>query len=342
MNLTNKLLNHLRLINLVILFLCVSACSHKSDPSALRVLVYDSFLGEGGIAETVKAQFEKQSSQKVHFITAGDAGQIVARLKLDEELQKKSYDVVVGLDSLNFVRVSEYFTEVSGDYLKEFFVDPRFLPIDYGEFAWIVDTKKLPKDKWPKRWSELIEREDLKKQLLLQDPRTSTPGLQFLMAVRFFVLGDPSFEQFWKKLRPLWLTLAPGWSSSYQLFLKQKGTLVWSYTTSQAYHESEGQNQYQAMVLGEGMPVQVEGAAVLKGLTPEKQKLAQDFLKILLSKEVQTKIPQTQWMFPVRAGVHVPDSFKKLPRSQRRFILKPQPNEIERTLQLWNRIVRDL
>src|SRR5206468_2130798 len=106
-----------------------------------------------------------------------------------------------------------------------------------------------------------------KRKLILEDPRTSTPGLDFVLYARA-ALGERARE-FWRGLRGQWLTLAPGWDAAYGLFLKEEAPLVWSYTTSQAYHEEHGDaagenRRYSAILFEEGQPIQVEGAALVK------------------------------------------------------------------------------
>ena len=104
-------------------------------------------------------------------------------------------------------------------------------PIDYGYFAVVYDTEKLKNP--PKSLKELVEGNPDEK-IVIQDPRTSTPGLGLLLWVKS-VYGDKAPEA-WAKLKAKVLTVTPGWSEAYGLFTKGEAPMVLSYTTSPAYH----------------------------------------------------------------------------------------------------------
>jgi len=118
--------------------------------------------------------------------------------------------------------------------------------------------------------------------------------------------------------------------------------MVWSYITSQAYHEEHGNSlNYQAVLFDEGQPFQIEGAAIVKGaLRSDSQiKLAHQFLEFLISPEVQVLIPRKVWMYPALSDVQVPDSFKRLPKPQKWISSHLKGKEIEATLKKWNEAV---
>jgi thiamine transport system substrate-binding protein len=132
-----------------------------------------------------------------------------------------------------------------------------------------------------------------KKKFILEDPRMSTPGLEFVLFTAE-VLGE-RFEAFWQMMSSQWLAMPEGWDAAYGLFLKGEAPLVWSYTTSQAYHEENGSHRYKAILFDEGQPVQIESAMLIKNsfASSEQKKLAMDFLEYLLSETVQSKIVKT-------------------------------------------------
>jgi hypothetical protein len=87
--------------------------------------------------------------------------------------------------------------------------------------------------------------EDPAQKIVLEDPRSSTPGLGFLLWMKS-IYGDKAGEA-WTKLKPRILTTAPGWSEAYALFTKGEAPMVLSYTTSPAYHIAEEKSsRYQA------------------------------------------------------------------------------------------------
>ena len=96
----------------------------------------------------------------------------------------------------------------------------------------------------PKSLDELVNG-DPSQKIVLEDPRSSTPGLGFLLWMKQ-VYGDKAADA-WKKLEPRILTVAPGWSEAYALFTKGEAPMVLSYTTSPAYHViAENTDRYKA------------------------------------------------------------------------------------------------
>jgi thiamine transport system substrate-binding protein len=197
----------------------------------------------------------------------------------------------------------------------------------------------------------------------LQDPRTSAPGLAFLLYTAAVYSEESTFKNFWDRFKTQWLTLPPSWSQAYGLFLKAEVPLVWSYTTSEAYHrekadkkgllpsESE-RNRYRALLFEEGQPLHIEGAFVVsRTLKKEEARLSplefralrnriQIFLDTLMSDEIQEAIPRTQWMFPARAGVRLPESFRQLPQPKKVVPLDYRRESLEKNLASWRKRVQ--
>jgi thiamine transport system substrate-binding protein len=85
----------------------------------------------------------------------------------------------------------------------------------------------------PASLKDLVEG-DADQKIVIQDPRTSTPGLGLLLWVKS-VYGDEAAAA-WEKLSGRVLTVTPGWSEAYGLFTSGEAPMVLSYTTSPAYH----------------------------------------------------------------------------------------------------------
>ena len=158
--------------------------------------------------------------------------------------------------------------------------DDTFVPFDYGYFAVVYDTEKLKNP--PKSLKELVEG-DPDEKIVIQDPRTSTPGLGLLLWVKS-VYGDKAPEA-WAKLKAAVLTVTPGWSEAYGLFTKGEAPMVLSYTTSPAYHMvAENTERYQAASFAEGHYLQIEVAGITT--TGAKNPLAAKFLAFMTGPEL--------------------------------------------------------
>ncbi|MGU3576950.1 thiamine ABC transporter substrate binding subunit [Brucellaceae bacterium C25G] len=288
----------MRLLSLLassaILMLSFAHTAHAKD--TLTVYTYDSFTSKWGPGPVVKANFEAICDCEVKFIAAADGVALLNRLKL--EGAKTEADIVLGLDNnlIADAHQSGLFAP-SGIDLEQVnvpggFQDDIFVPYDYSYFAFIYDSEKMSNP--PKSLHELIEG-DASQKIVLQDPRTSTPGLGMLLWMKA-VYGDEAADK-WEQLQKRILTVTPGWSEAYGLFTKGEAPMVLSYTTSPAYHViADKTNRYQALGFDEGHYLQVEVAGMTK--TGEKNPLAKQFLAFMIEPGFQDAIPETNWMFP--------------------------------------------
>ncbi|MDB5523464.1 MAG: Thiamine-binding periplasmic protein [Rhizobium sp.] len=270
----------------------------EAAEKTLTVYTYESFTSEWGPGPKVKAAFEKTCNCQVNYVALGDGVALLTRLKMEGGATKA--DIVLGLDN-NLIEeakatglLAEHGIDTSGVTVPGNFSDPYFVPYDYGHFAIVYDTQAVKNP--PSSLRELVDG-DPNEKLVIEDPRTSTPGLGMLLWVKS-VYGDKAPEA-WTKLRKRILTVTPGWSEAYGLFTKGEAQMVLSYTTSPAYHMiAEKVDRYQAAEFSEGHPIQIEVAAMTK---TENQDLARDFLKFMVSPAFQDIIPENNWMMPVAA-----------------------------------------
>jgi thiamine transport system substrate-binding protein len=180
-----------------------------------------------------------------------------------------------------------------------------FLPFDWGWFAFVYDRTRLSP---PPASFEALAESDL--TIIIQDPRSSTPGLGLLMWVEA-AYGDRAPE-IWAALAENIVTVTPGWSEAYGLFLEGEADMVLSYTTSPAYHLIiEGDDTKAAALFAEGHYLQVEVAGKLAAT--DQPVLADRFLAFIGTEAFQSLIPTTNWMYPaVTPASGLPEGFETL------------------------------
>lgn len=312
-------------------FAGLSAAAQAADKT-LTIYTYESFTSEWGPGPKVKAAFEKTCDCTVNFVSVADGVALLSRLKLEGSGTKA--DVVLGLDTnlITEAKATGLF-DVSGVDTSTLkvpggFKDDVFVPYDYGHFAVIYDTQTIKTP--PTSLKELVDGDPAQK-IVIEDPRTSTPGLGLLLWVKS-VYGDQAPEA-WAKLKKRVLTVTPGWSEAYGLFTKGEAPMVLSYTTSPAYHMvSENTDRYQAAAFSEGHYIQIEVAGLLKN-APDKA-LAQDFLKFMVTPGFQDTIPTNNWMMPVSTTSEpLPDAFGKLVNPSKTFLMSP--DEVAKNRKAW-------
>lgn len=265
-----------------------------ADLPVLHVLTYDSFVADWGPGPRIEAAFEAVCGCDLQFEAAGDGAAMLSRLML--EGARSDVDVVLGLDTNLTARAADSglfadsgLGEVNYD-LPVAWDDPVFVPYDWGYFAFVYDRTKVtdvPRD------FEALAASDLK--ILIEDPRSSTPGLGLLLWVKA-AYGDRA-KEVWEALADNIVTVTPGWSEAYELFLNGEADMVLSYTTSPAYHLiAENDDTKAAALFGEGHYVQIEVAA--KVASTDQDELADRFLAFIPTDPFQSAIPETNWMYP--------------------------------------------
>lgn len=288
----------------------------------LTIYTYDSFVADWGPGPKVKAAFEAECGCTARFVGIADGVAILNRLKLEGE--RAEADLVLGLDQ-NLIAEAEatglfepHGIDTSGLRLPIEWTEAVFVPYDYGHFAVVYDAEKIATP--PASLADLIAGDPAQK-IVLQDPRTSTPGLGFLLWMKA-VYGDEAGEA-WQRLAPRVLTVTPGWSESYGLFTKGEAPMVLSYTTSPAYHMIEEKTErYRAAAFAEGHYLQVEVAGLLAS-SPNKD-LARAFLAFMIGPGFQDIIPTTNWMFPAGTTSRpLPEAFGRLVSPEKTLMLDP-------------------
>ncbi len=298
----------------------------------LTIYTYESFVSEWGPGAKIKASFEKTCDCTVEWLGLGDGVAALNRLKLEGANTKA--DLVLGLDtSLTAEAVAtglfgKHNVDKSLAKTPDAWTDDYFMPYDYAHFAVIYDTEKMKVP--PKSLDELVNGDPTQK-IVLEDPRSSTPGLGFLLWMKS-VYGDKSADA-WKKLQPRVLTFTPGWSEAYGLFTKGEVPMVLSYTTSPAYHEvAEKTSRFQAATFSEGHYLQIEVAGLIEA-SPEKA-LAQKFLAFMMTPGFQDFIPTNNWMLPAgETKDALPDAFGKVVKPVKTLLFTP--DEVFKNRRAW-------
>ena len=298
-----------------------AAETQMAEKPVLDVLTYDSFVSEWGPGPAIETAFEAECACDLRFTPAGDGAALLARLQLEGD--KTTADIVLGLDTnlTASARATGFFAphgQTPALSLPVAFEDAEFLPFDWGWFAFVhAKTLQAPKD------FKALAASDLK--IVIQDPRSSTPGLGLLMWVKA-AYGEEA-STIWKDLADNIVTVTPGWSEAYGMFLEGEADLVLSYTTSPAYHLiAEQDDSKTAAVFTEGNYLQVEVLGKLK--STDQPDLADKFLSFMLSDAAQSVLPVTNWMYPaVTPATGLPKGFETLVQPSKSLLLSADEAE---------------
>jgi thiamine transport system substrate-binding protein len=309
--------------------ICVAATFTATVAAAqtptLNVLTYDSFTPEWGPGPAIEAAFEAVCDCDLVITGAGDGAALLSRVML--EGGRSDADIVLGLDTnlTAAARESGFFMPhgVDADLdLPVAWDDPDFLPFDWGYFAFVGNAGEPA----PTLFRELAE-SDI--QIVIQDPRSSTPGLGLLMWVKA-AYGDEA-GAIWEGLADNIVTVTPGWSEAYGLFTEGEADAVLSYTTSPAYHLiAEDDDSKVAWPFEEGHYLQVEVAGILANT--DQPELARQFMEFMVTDGFQSVIPTTNWMYPAAIpDGGLPDGFETLIAPETALLLSPEDAADART-----------
>ena len=309
----------MRTISTAVALFCAFAANADDKPE-LIVYTYDSFVSDWGPGPGVEAAFEEICNCDLKLIAVGDGAGILSRLKL--EGGRTDADIVLGLDTNLTADASASGLIEPHGITAEFDMplawdDADFLPYDWGYFAFVYDETKVVAA--PQSFEELIA-SDL--EIVIQDPRSSTPGLGLMMWVEAAYGADAA--RIWEGMAPNIVTVTKGWDEAYGMFLEGEADMVLSYTTSPSYHIiAEEDTTKKAAPFEEGHYMQVEVAGIVKGT--DQPDLAKSFMEFMISDGFQSIIPTTNWMYPVKLPADgLPDAFAKPIDDAKALLTSPQ------------------
>ena len=315
------------LIFFTTLFISFSIYAEK-----LTIYTYDSFVSEWGPGPIIEKIFEEKYNADVDFVAVDSAATLLNKVILEGDTSKA--DIVLGLDMnlFDLAEQSELFTTHNINDINNLINLPlkwesnKFVPYNYGYFSFVYNEANLATP--PKSMDELINSTNAR--IVIQDPRTSTPGLGLLTWMKA-LYGDKAGDE-WKKLNKKIISVTKGWTDAYyNFFMAGEADMVLSYTTSPAAHIMfEERYDILATTFEEGNYITIEFAGILNN--SQNKDLANKFLNFMLSEEFQSVIPSTNIMYPVTNIKDLPEAFDKLDVPN---FIQMDPKEINKNKEKW-------
>ncbi len=316
----------------ILIFFTTLFISFSIYAEKLTIYTYDSFVSEWGPGPIIEKIFEEKYNADVDFVAVDSAATLLNKVILEGDTSKA--DIVLGLD-MNLFDLAEQSGLFSSHNIKDInnlinlplkWETNKFVPYNYGYFSFVYNEANLETP--PKSMGELINSTNAR--IVIQDPRTSTPGLGLLTWMKA-LYGDKAGNE-WKKLNKKIISVTKGWTDAYyNFFMAGEADMVLSYTTSPAAHIMfEERYDIQATTFEEGNYITIEFAGILNN--SQNKDLANKFLNFILSEEFQSVIPSTNIMYPVTNIKNLPEAFDKL--NVPNFI-QIDPKEINKNKEKW-------
>jgi len=287
---------------------------HGQTP--LVVYTYDSFVSFGPASE-IESRFEEISGTDVQFVATDDSRAMLARMRSERDSGGTPADVFIGVEAnalrtatrgRAFVPLDEEAVPNLARIPADLRFDPqdRLVPYEHGFITLVYDAEQIAEDELPRTFEDLLDTR-FRDALIVQDPRTSSPGLSFLLwTIRH--LGDPGYLDYWRELLPNVLTVTPGWTEAFNLFTQGEAPMMVSFSTDHAFDVIvNGSEQIRVLLLNNQGYRTVFGAGVVD--STDQPDVARRFVDFLLSREVQALLPTSEWMFPSNPEALLPVKF---------------------------------
>ena len=319
-------------MKIIIIFFTSLLLSFSIYAEKLTIYTYDSFISEWGPGPIIEKIFEEKHNADVEFVAVDSAATLLNKVILEGDTSKA--DIVLGLD-MNLFDLAEQSGLFSSHNINDInssinlplkWESNKFVPYNYGYFSFVYNEANLATP--PKSMDELINSTNAR--IVIQDPRTSTPGLGLLTWMKA-LYGDKAGDE-WKKLNKKIISVTKGWTDAYyNFFMAGEADMVLSYTTSPAAHIMfEERYDILATTFEEGNYITIEFAGILSN--SQNKDLANKFLNFMLSEEFQSVIPSTNIMYPVTNIKDLPEAFDKLDVPN---FIQMDPKEINKNKEKW-------
>jgi thiamine transport system substrate-binding protein len=283
----------------------------------LVVYTYDSFVSWGP-AKILQKEFKARYDCDVEFVAAGGAKATLSRLLAEREAGGTQADVFMAeMNEVPRIQTYDLFLPLSQEQVPNLAHVPQSLqfdpsgalvPYEYGYITLTYDSRALEESALPQSLEALTD-PAYKGKIICEDPRTSSTGFSFLLwtIARF---GENGYLAFWRKLAPNLLVITQGWSEAWSLMTHGEAPIMVSYSTDTAYEAASGDPlRYRAFAPGGEGYRTVYGVGVVKD-SPHPQ-LAEDFVNLLLSQEIQELLPTTEAMLPANETAALPSAYQR-------------------------------
>ena len=316
----------------ILIFFTTLFISFSIYAEKLTIYTYDSFVSEWGPGPIIEKIFKEKHNADLEFVAVDSAATLLNKVILEGDTTKA--DIVLGLDMnlFDLAEQSGLFSSYNIDDINSSMNLPlnwestKFVPYNYGYFSFVYNEANLESP--PRSMDELINSTNAR--IVIQDPRTSTPGLGLLTWMKA-LYGDKAGDE-WKKLNKKIISVTKGWTDAYyNFFMAGEADMVLSYTTSPAAHIMfEERYDILATTFEEGNYITIEFAGILNN--SKNKDLANRFLNFMLSEEFQSVIPSTNIMYPVTNIKDLPEAFDKLEVPK---FIQIDPKEINKNKEKW-------
>lgn len=317
----------LALVTAVALASCTSALPAKSGEASpsksaasggtVTLVAYDSF----GLADETLQAFTKETGYEVKVVKNGDGVELTNRLVLTKDAPLG--DAVFGLDNntvedaLKAGTLADFSEKLAPSVEKLRGDSKQLVPVDQGEVCVNYDIAYFDEKglEPPATFDDLTDAK-YKNLTVVEDPRSSTPGLAFMLGTVNFK-GENGWLDYWKALKANGAKVAASWDDAFNADFTAGGNesgsaaypIMVSYASSPAWAVNEAGDASTIGNVPATCYTQIEYAGVLKNAkNPEG---AAALVKFLTEEVAQKDLTENNYMYPVLDSVKLPEPLAK-------------------------------
>jgi thiamine transport system substrate-binding protein len=314
----------------------------SKEPETLTIYTYDSFISYG-LPNATNKIFEEANNCKIEYKSYGGVNATLNKLILEQS--NPQADLFVGLNMNEFQKALDKDLFISYKP-NDFDVIPenyrldngwRLIPFDGPDsIAILYDSEKMTDP--PTSLADLAK-DEYKGKLIIEDPRTSSPGLGFLFWT-IAAFGENNYLNYWKSIKQTIFHVYPEWDPAFEAFKSGEAPMMISYDLDPAYfYYTDKSIRYKSVVPTEGGWLQLEFVGIVKGT--KYKSLAEKYVDFMLSTDFQKEIPLHQWAYPINKSIPLPECFDYAERAKK-FVTLPSEDiqsKSEEWIKQWSEMI---
>jgi iron(III) transport system substrate-binding protein len=281
---------------LIIAIACLTVAAFAAPPA--KVVVYTAH--EDSILNSLAPRFEKDTGIKLEYVKLG-SGDVIKRAKA--EAANPQADVIwsIGgeqLEAENAI-LAPYTPKEWAKIAPVFKVGTNWLPYTGIMNVFIVNTKMVPADKMPRKWSDLT---DARFKKLISSARADKSGSSYMQLCNtLLVYKDKGWDVYQGIMQNMVVSASSG---SVPKFVNDGEQAVGITLEDNAYRFVQGGGPVKIVYPEDGTVAAPDGIALLKGApNPEAGRI---FIDWCLSKPIQEFLVESQARRSVRTDCKDP------------------------------------
>ena len=329
----------------------------STNSDTLRILSYDILAFD---AEMIEA-FETEFGYEVEFIYESDAGGILNQMLLTKNSPQA--DVAIGLDNTYIQTAIDFCLLQPHNLVVEDIQshlstshDSLGIPFDYGHVCLNLDTKRLDENESAPSSLTDLTNEKWANTIAIPSPLTSSPGRAFFLAtLKNFDYDINKTFDWWTSINDNGAIVTSGWTEAYEIHYSG-GYGVWTEghigdaAITVSYCHSPGVEAFfnfnettsTSILYNETSFKQIEYATIINGASNTAG--AKAFITFLLSYEVNSEMPTSNYMYSVLENTSLPTEYgyawhSPTPLSNSTFDDTMLPQSIDELLLRWSEIM---